>query len=136
MIEQAALANYSPAILKLAWSHLFGSGHSINPAKSHSLFSSLVDQGNPEAQMGMAFLYATGTVVNSSQSQALLYYTFGAFGGSQWAQMALGYRYWSGMGVATSCERPWTTTGELLNLLPVRFLSQGEAAFKEFDFRT
>merc|ERR1719233_1134920 len=53
----------------------------------------------------MAFLYATGTVVNSSQSQALLYYTFGAFGGSSWAQMALGYRYWSGMGVATSCEK-------------------------------
>merc|ERR1711892_7206 len=33
------------------------------------------------------------------------YYTFGAFGGSSWAQMALGYRYWSGMGVATSCEK-------------------------------
>ena len=28
-----------------------------------------------------------------------------AFGGSSWAQMALGYRYWSGMGVATSCEK-------------------------------
>ena len=25
--------------------------------------------------------------------KALLYYTFGAFGGSQWAQMALGYRW-------------------------------------------
>merc|ERR1711970_820098 len=54
---------------------------------------------------GLGFLYATGTVVNSSQAQALLHYTFGAFGGSNWAQMALGYRYWSGMGVATSCEK-------------------------------
>merc|ERR1711970_973352 len=54
---------------------------------------------------GLGFLYATGTVVNSSQAQALLHYTFGAFGGSSWAQMALGYRYWSGMGVATSCEK-------------------------------
>ena len=44
-------------------------------------------------------------MVNSSQSQALLYYTFAAFGGNSWAQMALGYRYWSGMGVATSCEK-------------------------------
>ena len=35
-----------------------------------------------EAQMAFGFLHATGTVVNSSQSQALLYYTFGAFGGS------------------------------------------------------
>jgi SEL1 protein len=34
-----------------------------------------------------------------------LYYTFAAFGGNSWAQMALGYRYWSGMGVATSCEK-------------------------------
>ena len=37
-----------------------------------------------------------------------LYITFSspsAFGGSSWAHMALGYRYWSGMGVATSCEK-------------------------------
>ena len=66
---------------------------------------SLAETGDPEFQMGMAFLYATGSVVTSSQSQALLYYTFGAFGGSHWAQMALGYRYWSGMGAATSCEK-------------------------------
>jgi len=105
LMEQSSQLGHPPAILRLAWSHLFGSGHAIDPAKSHALFSSLVDKGNPEAQMGMAFLYATGTVVNSSQSQALLYYTFGAFGGSSWAQMALGYRYWSGMGVATSCEK-------------------------------
>jgi len=105
LMEQASQVSYPPAILRLAWSHLFGSGHTIDPSKSHAHFSSLVDDGNPEAQMGMAFLYATGTVVNSSQSQALLYYTFGAFGGSSWAQMALGYRYWSGMGVATSCEK-------------------------------
>ena len=66
---------------------------------------SLAETGDPEFQMGMAFLYATGSVVTSSQSQALLYYTFGAFGGSQRAQMALSYRYWSGMGAATSCEK-------------------------------
>merc|ERR1719275_486005 len=61
--------------------------------------------GNPDAQMGLGLLYATGTTVGSSQAEALLHYTFGAFGGSPWAQMALGYRYWSGMGVATSCEK-------------------------------
>ena len=104
-IEQSALANYSPAVLRLAWAYLLGNRFAINPAAAHTLFSSLAETGDPEAQMGMAFLYATGTVVNSSQSQALLYYTFGGFGGSPWAQMALGYRYWSGMGVATSCEK-------------------------------
>ena len=105
MIEKAALADYSPAILKLAWAYLLGNRFHINPKAAHTLFPSLAETGDPEAQMGMAFLYATGSVVNSSQSQALLYYTFGAFGGSHWAQMALGYRYWSGMGVATSCEK-------------------------------
>ena len=50
-------------------------------------------------------LIIPGTLVNSSQAKALLYYTFAAFGGSSWAQMAVGYRYWSGMGVATSCEK-------------------------------
>ena len=105
MIEKAALADYSPAILKLAWAYLLGNRFHINPKAAHTLFTSLAETGDPEAQMGMAFLYATGSVVNSSQSQALLYYTFGAFGGSHWAQMALGYRYWSGMGVATSCEK-------------------------------
>ena len=49
--------------------------------------------------------FFSGTLVNSSQAKALLYYTFAAFGGSSWAQMAVGYRYWSGMGVATSCEK-------------------------------
>lgn len=105
MIEKAALADYSPAILRLAWAYLLGNRFHINPKAAHTLFTSLAETGDPEAQMGMAFLYATGSVVNSSQSQALLYYTFGAFGGSHWAQMALGYRYWSGMGVATSCEK-------------------------------
>merc|ERR1712226_1514197 len=44
-------------------------------------------------------------MVESSQGEALLYYTFAAFGGSPRAQMALGYRYWSGMGVAVTCEK-------------------------------
>lgn len=54
---------------------------------------------------GLGFLYATGIAVNASQARAIVHYTFGAIGGSLWAQMALGYRYWSGVTVATSCER-------------------------------
>ena len=56
------------------------------------MFEEAAALGNPEAQMGLGLLYATGTTVGSSQAEALLYYTFGAFGGSPWAQMALGYR--------------------------------------------
>ena len=105
LLEEAAQLKYPPAVLRLAWSRLFGSGHAIQPDLAHQHFSALDEEGDPEAQMGLGFLFATGTVVNSSQSRALLYYTFGAFGGSSWAQMALGYRFWSGMGVATSCEK-------------------------------
>ena len=105
LVQQASEAGHRPATNKLAWALMFGSELSLDIERSHQLFSKLASEGDPEGQMGMAFLYATGTLVNSSQSQALLHYTFGAFGGSSWAQMALGYRYWSGMGVATSCEK-------------------------------
>ena len=63
------------------------------------------EEGHPDAQFFQGFLHATGTSVNSSQSKALLHYSFAAFGGSSFAQMALGYRYWAGVGVATSCEK-------------------------------
>lgn len=104
-LEQANERGHPGARMKIAWAKMLGNHYRQSPEESHALMSNLVSAGNPEAQMGFGFMYATGTVVNSSQSQALLYYTFGAFGGSSWAQMALGYRYWAGMGVATSCEK-------------------------------
>ena len=121
--------------------HLFWFLKDLEAAKA--AFDEASVHGHPEAQTGIGFLHATGTIsfiglhfldfivrsltskklsllcnwllnkkliipgtlVNSSQAKALLYYTFAAFGGSSWAQMAVGYRYWSGMGVATSCEK-------------------------------
>lgn len=53
-------------------------------------------------------MYATGIGKNSSQAKSLVYYEFGALGGSSWAQMALGYKYWAGVSVGTSCERALT----------------------------
>lgn len=53
----------------------------------------------------MGFLFATGIGVNVSQAKALVHYAFGAFGGSIWAKMALGYRYWTGATVAATCEK-------------------------------
>lgn len=38
-------------------------------------------------------------------SVSLLHYTFGAVSGSAFSSMALGYRYWGGIGVQASCER-------------------------------
>lgn len=37
------------------------------------------------------------------QAKAQLYLTFAGHGGHKGAQMAMGYRYWSGIGVAEDC---------------------------------
>lgn len=61
--------------------------------------------GNPASQSMLAFFYSTGykDVAEVDQAKALLYYTFAALGGDQGAQMALGYRYWAGIGVNDEC---------------------------------
>lgn len=43
--------------------------------------------------------------MNISQAKALVHYMVGALGGNTWAQMVLGYRYWSGITVPPSCEK-------------------------------
>jgi TPR repeat protein len=62
--------------------------------------------GNASSQSYVAFFYATGyqNVVPVDQAKAQLYYTFAAHGGDRAAQMALGYRYWTGIGVIEDCE--------------------------------
>ena len=57
---------------------------------------------------GLGFLFATGIGGSTSQAKALVHYTFGALGGSRWAQMALAYRYWAGISVASNCETALT----------------------------
>lgn len=63
--------------------------------------------GNASSQSLLAFYHGTGYggVVPLNQAKAQLYYTFAANGGDKGAQMALGYRYWSGIGTSESCER-------------------------------
>merc|ERR1719189_344338 len=82
LMEKANELGHPGARLKIVWAKMFGSHYRQNPAEAKQLLDSLAEAGSPEAQMAVGFLHATGTVVNSSQSQALLYYTFGAFGGS------------------------------------------------------
>jgi SEL1 protein len=62
--------------------------------------------GNATSQGYLAFFHATGflNVVPVNQAKAQLYYTFAANGGDKAAQMALGYRYWTGIGVVENCE--------------------------------
>jgi TPR repeat protein len=63
--------------------------------------------GNATSQSYLAFFHATGYqgVVPVDQAKAQLYYTFAAHGEDRAAQMALGFRDWTGIGVVESCDR-------------------------------
>jgi len=78
-----------------------------DPTLAYESFSKVASQtGNESAQAYLAFFYATGyhNVVPVDQAKAQLYFTFAANGGDRGAEMALGYRYWSGIGVSESCQ--------------------------------
>ena len=70
--------------------------------------------GNATSQGYLAFFHATGyqNVVPVDQAKAQLYYTFAAHGGDRAGHMALGYRYWTGIGVVEDCQRAveWYST--------------------------
>lgn len=54
------------------------------------LFEELAANGSADAQLALAFMHGTGLgTTDSSQSKALVYYTFSALGGNPLAQMAL-----------------------------------------------
>ncbi|XP_052756362.1 protein sel-1 homolog 1 isoform X2 [Galleria mellonella] len=104
-VKQSADRGYIPAKIKLAWSHVFGEGVDMDIEAAKAIFEELAEQGNGEAHAGMGFLYATGTGVPVSQAKALVHYTLGALGDSDFAQMALAYRHWSGVTVPSSCPK-------------------------------
>lgn len=99
----SALGNVN-AKLHIAWSKLFGTLEQNIP-KAVQIFSELAAQNNPEAQLALGFLHASGIGVKADQAKALVYYTFAAISGSTGARMALGYRYFAGATVQNSCER-------------------------------
>lgn len=71
------------------------------------------ETGNATSQSYIAFFYASGyrNVVPADQGKAQLYYSFAANANDRGAQLALGYRYWSGIGSKESCDRALTWYG-------------------------
>jgi SEL1 protein len=63
--------------------------------------------GNASSQHILAFFHATGWrgAAPRDPAKAQLYYTFAAHGGDRGAQLALGYRYWAGIGTQRDCAR-------------------------------
>lgn len=90
-----------------------------------SFYTHAQKTGNATSQAYVAFFYSTGYhgVVPVDQAKAQLYYTFAANGGDKGAQMALGYRYWSGIGTRESCERAVGWYGAASEKAMAKFLS-------------
>ncbi|KAH0829180.1 hypothetical protein J3R83DRAFT_2728 [Lanmaoa asiatica] len=79
-----------------------------DPKLAYSYFSTHASlTGNASSQAVIAFFHATGyaDTVPVDQAKAMLYYTFAAQGGHKGAQMALAYRYWSGISTLEDCSR-------------------------------
>ncbi|WOO82405.1 Protein sel-1 1 [Vanrija pseudolonga] len=74
-------------------------------SKAFTAYSRFLEvSSDPHVQFMVGFFYATGlggAVLD--QARATLLYTFSALQDYQPAQMALGYRYWSGIGVKEDC---------------------------------
>ncbi|KAH9050948.1 hypothetical protein EDB83DRAFT_2317047 [Lactarius deliciosus] len=97
-----------------------------DPVLAYKSFEShAVITGNATSQSYLAFFYATGyqNIVPVDQATAQLYYTFAAHGDDKAAQMALGYRYWTGIGVVENCDRAVEWYGAAAEQAMARFLS-------------
>lgn len=106
VLADAARRGHPGAKAKIAWAQLLGHHPvPVNIDAARETFTELAATGLPEAHMGLGFMYASGIGKNVSQAKAILHYTFAALGDNTWAQMAMGYRYWGGVGVPNSCEQ-------------------------------
>ncbi|VDN19532.1 unnamed protein product [Cylicostephanus goldi] len=138
LLDQAAQAGHTDSLklmgnqlplIHLGYAHLFGDRARWSIDEAKKIFEELAESGSPDAQLGLAFMHATGLGVSkSNQAKALVYYMFSALGGNPLAQMAMatllwvsiyvlscpsllvpaalltGYRYYAGIAVPQNCE--------------------------------
>lgn len=110
-LRRSAELGYLGAKEQLAWSKLSGQHFTkIDLETAHADLKKLADMyGSPKGQLGLGLLYSTGLAsLNASHAKSLVYLTFASLGGEPWADMALGYRYWAGLGVDSNCETALT----------------------------
>lgn len=110
LLEHSVELGNTDALYTLAHISLFPPSRHFprDPVSAYNRFLLHAElSGNATSQAYVAFFHSTGyrDVVPVDQAKAQLYYTFAANGGDRGAQMALGYRYWSGIGTQESCER-------------------------------
>ncbi|KAL7423081.1 ERAD-associated protein [Cryptotrichosporon argae] len=84
----------------------------------------LETSADPHAQFVLGFFHATGLAnVTQDQGKAVLYYTMSALQGYKPAQMAMGYRYWTGIGVKEDCMTALEFYGSAADQAYTRFLA-------------
>ncbi|KAN0081237.1 hypothetical protein V8E55_008861 [Tylopilus felleus] len=110
LLQYSAELGNTDALYTLARLSLFPPNvyFTSDPKLAYSYFSTHASlTGNATSQALLAFFYATGyaDAVPVDQGKAMLYYTFAAQGGHKGAQMALAYRYWSGISTTEDCSR-------------------------------
>ena len=110
LLEKAILENSPRAMTILATIHLGANlpGIKRNIPKAVKYLQTASNQGFPDAQALMGFLYASGiagTALRKDVGAAILMWTFAAEGGSMYARMALGYRYLTGTDIHEDCQK-------------------------------
>ncbi|KAF8161262.1 hypothetical protein B0H34DRAFT_372708 [Crassisporium funariophilum] len=128
LLQHSAELGNMDALYTLAQVSLFPPTQhfSLDPQLAyHSLSTHVSRTGNATAQSYMAFFHSTGFkgVTSVDQGKAQLYSTFAANGGDKGARMALGYRYWSGIGTSESCESALSWYGSAAEQSMAKFLS-------------
>ncbi|KAF4563274.1 ERAD-associated protein [Pleurotus pulmonarius] len=110
LLQHSAELGNTDALYTLAQLYMFPPSpyFDADPKQAYESYSAHASAtGNASSQAVLGFFHSTGYhgVVPEDQAKALLYYTFAASGGHKGAQMALGYRYWSGIGALEDCNR-------------------------------
>lgn len=109
LLDKAALQNNTDAHYILANMNFYGAySHPKNLNVAFDHYKTLAsDHGNSTAQYMVGVFYSTGlgNVVEPDQAKAMIYYTFAALQGVTRAQMAIGYRYHSGVSTPKNCEQ-------------------------------
>ncbi|KAJ7076842.1 hypothetical protein B0H15DRAFT_892952 [Mycena belliarum] len=110
LLQHSAELGNTDALYTLAQISLFPPSQYFpsDPKLAYNSFATHASiTGNASSQSFLAFFHATGyrKVVPVDQAKAQLYYTFAANGEDKGAQMALAYRYWSGIGTLEDCNR-------------------------------
>ncbi|KAI0687874.1 HCP-like protein [Cerioporus squamosus] len=108
LLQHAAELGHTDALYTLGQVSLFPP-NSYFPADPYIAYESFQSHahltGNASSQALVGFFHSTGyhSVVPVDQAKAQLYLTFAAHGNHRGAQMAMGYRHWSGIGVGENC---------------------------------